>query len=332
MPSPPLIIRTPILIALVALQVIIQVGAVGYMWIEGWSYSEGLWMMTITLTTVGYNEVRPLSELGRLWTALMIISGLSVGTYGLTQLTWAVMEGEVSGQWRKKRILRLVKKMQDHVIIVGGGRLGEAVVEELTEAKIPVCVIERDPDRAAKLEPFCPVIIGDGANDDVLRLAGIARARGLAVTTPAGAEAIFVVLSARHLSDTLCISARAEDPEQVLKTKRAGANSVISPYHMGGWRMAHGLIRPEASTFIDLATKSINHELLIDELVVGERLRGHALWELELRRRYEVLVVAIRTPGGELLATPDADTKLKQDDVMIVIGRPEAIHAFSKEL
>jgi voltage-gated potassium channel len=322
----------PIQLAAALLLLVIGVGVLGYMLIEGWSAWDALWMIFITLTTIGYGEVHTLSDGGRLWTIALIISGVSVGTYTLTRVTALLVEGTLLDELRSSRRRWKMTRLSNHYIIVGAGRLGVSVIEEITASGGQVCVIERDPERAADLvRRGLLVIRGDGANDDVLREAGIERARGMAVAVPSGAEAIFVTLSARHLSSTLPISTRASDQEEVIKARRAGATSVVSPFRMGGWRMAHGLIRPDTSNFLDLATLAANDELLIDELLLteGSRLVGKTLSALGLRQDYGVLVVAIRRADGQMIAAPDGDIHLAVGDVLIVVGRSEGVRSLA---
>ena len=321
-----------LLLASLLLLVVIVLGTIGYTLIEGWSLWDGFWMVIITLTSIGYGEVHPLSDGGRLWTILLIVSGLSLGTYALTRLTSALVEGDLLADFQQRRRRRIVAQLSGHYIVVGAGRLGMSVIEEVRGAGQSVCVIEHTPERATALErQGIPVILGDGANDDVLRAAGIDRAAGLAVAVPSGAEAIFVTLSARHLSPLLPIATRAADQEEAVKARRAGATSVVSPYRMGGWRMAHGLIRPSTSTFLDLATFASHADLLIDELVLGEHSAGvgRTLRELSVRAQHGVLVVAVRREG-EMLAAPDPDTRLERGDVVIVVGKPAHVRRFAQ--
>ena len=325
----------PLQIALALLLVVVVMGTMGYTLIEGWSAWDGFWMVLITLTSIGYGEVHPLSDAGRAWTVLIIVGGLSLGTYALTRVTSALVEGDLLADYRRRRRRRIVAELKGHYIIVGAGRLGAAVLAEVRGAALPVCVIERDPEVAAELEhQGVPVIMGDGANDETLREAGIERAAGLAVAVPSGAEAIFVTLSARHLSPTLPIATRAADQEASIKARRAGATSVVSPFHMGGWRMAHGLIRPSASNFLDLATLSAHEDILIEELDVheGAQSLGKTLRELNVRVLYDLLVIAILREDGEMVPTPEANAELYVGDVVIVVGHPDGVRRFAETL
>jgi len=325
----------PLLVAVILLWLVISIGTSGYVLIEGWSPWDGFWMVLITLTSIGYGEVHPLTDAGRVWTVLIIVSGLSLGTYALTRLTAVVVEGDIITTWKNRRRRRIVAQLTNHYIVVGTGRLGTSVVDEVRGTGLQVCVIERDPALAAKLEKRgITVIVGDGSNDDVLRRAGIQRAAGMAVAVPSGAEAIFVTLSARHLAPNLPIATRAADQEEGIKARRAGATSVVSPFRMGGWRMAHGLIRPSTSNFLDLATLSAHEDVLIDELLVSDTspLCGQSLQGLAVRVKFGILVVAIRRRSGEMLAAPAGDTALAPGDIVIVVGDPEGVLRFGRAL
>ena len=322
-------------VAAALLVLITVVGTVGYMVIEGWSALDALWMIFITLTTIGYGEVHPLTDGGRLWTIGLIITGVSVGTYTLTRMTALLIEGKLLAEMRQSQRSWRMSRLSDHYIVIGAGRLGMSVIEEITSSGGQVCVIEQEPDRIALLNSRGILVVeGDGANDDVLRRAGIMRAQGMAVAVPSGAQAIFVTLSARHLNPSLPISTRAADAEEATKARRAGATSVVSPFRMGGWRMAHGLIRPDTSNFLDLATLSRNEELLLDELILhqGSQLVDQTLRSLQVRKRYEVLVVAVRRADGTMIAAPEADVRLQAGDVLIVVGKSEGVRRLASAL
>ncbi|MEL6342440.1 MAG: potassium channel protein [Myxococcota bacterium] len=326
----------PVGIAIGLLSLVFSLGALGYVLIEGWHPLDALWMILITLTSIGYGEVHPLSSYGRLWTSIIIVSGLSVYTYTLSHLTSALVEGELLNEFRARRRGKRLQKLQNHFIIVGAGRLGRAVLEEIKGTGRSICVIESDPEvaRRCEEETGAVVITGNGADDAVLRRAGIERAAGMAIAVPSGAQAIFATLSARALAPELPIATRAGDQEEAIKARRAGATSVVSPFQMGGWRMANGLVRPEASEFLDLATFAAHEDLLLDELLLraDSPSVGNTLRTLSVHAEYGVLIVAIRRQDGELIPAPGATIALRANDVVIVIGKPEGVQRFEREL
>lgn len=326
----------PLWFSIAALAAIVTLGTVGYVLIEGWPVADALWMVVITLTTIGYEEVHPLSNAGRILTVALVAAGVGVGAYAVTRITQVFLEGDFTRALRERRRRRMVKNLSGHTIVVGHGRLGASVVCELVSAGHPVCVVDRDARAVEELEAEgkVPVIVGDGADDAVLKQAGIDRAQTLAVAVSGGAEAIYVTLSARGLRPDLYILTRVEDPDTGIKARRAGANGVISPHLMGGWRMAHGLIRPHASSLLDLAVLGAHKEFLFDELEVpsDSALVGNSLGDLRVRDRFDVLVVGVRQADGELVVTPKGSQPIAAGDVLIVMGSPAGVRRLQAAL
>lgn len=321
--------QRPLVIALAALALVVVVGTTGYMLIEGWSALDSFWMVVITLTTIGFGEIHPLTPPGRLFTLGLILGGVSLVAYALSAVTRALVEGDLVQELRRRRRRRQMEQLSNHFIVVGFGRLGKAVATELRDAGVPFCVIERDPEKLREAEESLgvPVIPGDGADDDVLRQAGILRARGVAVAAGMGAESIFATLSARQLNPDAYIVTRAETTAELAKARRAGANAVVSPFSIGGWRMAHGLLRPNASHFLDLATLSAHEDIVLEEFLVppGSDVAGRTCRDLRIRELHNVSVVAIRRADGTFLAVPGAEDRLMVHDVVIVVGKPAGV-------
>jgi len=227
-----------------------------------------------------------------------------------------------------------MKRLDPHYIVVGYGRLGKTIVEQLRAMDSPVVVIERDGANAEAAERDGLIAItGDASDDNVLRQAGIERARGIAVAVSSAAEAVYVTMSARELRPDLDIVTRVSDPEHALKAKRAGATNVVNPHVMGGWRMAQGLARPHAGTFLDLAMLASNAELSIDEFIIGDRtpLVGRTLAEAHFSED-GVLIVAIRRTDGVLLPAPRADAMIHGGDVLIALGDPASVRRLGERL
>ena len=329
-------LQRPLVTSLVLLFGVLLVGVLGYMGLEGWSFLDALWMVVISLTTIGYGEVHPLSASGRVFTIVLIMGGVSVGAYAIGAATRAILEGDLAAELRRRRRIRTMDKLKDHYIVIGYGRLGRSVAQELKDAGVPFCVVDREPARIAEAEALLkvPAIVGDGAEDAVLREAGIARARGVAVAAGMGAESVFATLSVRQLNPNCHIVTRVETGTEVPKALRAGANNVVNPYAIGGWRMAHGLIRPNASHFLDLATLAANEEIVLDELVLAPScpMIGKSLRDLRVRELHQVSVVALRRADGAVLAVPGAETVLMVGDIVIVVGTPQGVRTFAAML
>ncbi len=329
-------LQRPVATSLAALLLVLVAGTIGYMWIERWSLLDSLWMVLITLTTIGFGEIHPLSPAGRVFTIGLIVCGVSIGAYAISAFTRALLEGELVAQVRRRRRLRQMERLNDHFIVIGFGRLGRAVAMELRDAGVPFCVIERDPAKIAEAEEHLkvPVVPGDGSDDEVLRSAGILKARGVAVAAGMGAESIFATLSARQLNPQAYIVTRAETTAELAKARRAGADAVVSPYGIGGWRMAHGLLRPNASHFLDLATLSAHEDIILEEFLVpqGSEVAGKTCRELRIREVHNVSVVAIRRADGTFVAVPGAEDTLQVNDVVIVVGKPEGVTTLGQSI
>lgn len=320
-------------LSLLMLVLVFVFGVVGYMQIEGWPAFDALWMVVITLTTIGYGEPLPLSVPGRVFTMGLVLGGVTIATYALSAVTQALLEGELQAYVQQRRQRRRMKRMNDHYIVIGYGRLGQVVAQELLESSGPICVIERDPKRCEELRRRdIPVIEGDGADDEHLRAAGIDRCKGVAVTTAPAAEAIFATLSVRQLRADVPILTRVESDEEGVKARRAGATKVVSPLIMGGWRMAHGLARPHAATFLDLAMLAEAQNVTLDELLVepGTVKPGATVASLAVGSQHGVLIVAIRRADGSLVTTPGAEVPIASGDVLIVIGEHAKVHQLAQ--
>ncbi len=328
--------QRPLLIGLTLLPAILVVGTCGYMLIEGWTALDALWMVVITLTSIGYGEVHPLSSGGRVFTIGLIFGGLSVGTWVMSQVTALVLDGQFGRRLRDRRRRLKMESMRDHVIIVGYGRLGRIVARSVQEVGAPIVVVEQDAALVAEAGevPGMLFLEADGSHDTALRSAGIDRCRGVAVTASPVAQAVFITLTARHLHPTVPILTRVETDEDAEKARRAGATDVVSPAAMGGWRMAQGLLRPHTASFLDLATLAAREDMAMDELTLDPRSRcvDHTIADLDIGARRHVLVVAIRRAAGDMEPTPVPEARLHAGDTLIVVGRPTAVAELGRRL
>ena len=322
--------------ALALILLLLVLGTLGYMGLEGWGVLDSLWMVAITLATIGYAEVHPLSDPGRIFTLALIVGWFGLGTYALSSATQSLVDGTLVRAFRRRSKERIMRKLKNHYIVVGHGRLGRAVVDELLAMGEDICVVERDPDVVARLEAEdrVAVILGEGADDNALLGARIQRARGVAIALPSAAEAVYVSMAAKQLNPRLEIVTRVDGGEAGQRARRVGADQVVSPYRIGGWRMAHGLVRPAATSFIDLATMADNREINVDELLIpdGSPFAGNTLSQLQVGSSHGLLVVAIRKADGRMITTPGASQVIDAGDVMIVIGRPARLQQFCQAL
>lgn len=321
---------------------IILIGTIGYRQIEGWPWGDSIYMTVITLTAVGYDEVHPLSTPGRAFTSFILFSGITGLGLWIAFLTSFVVELDLGNALRRRRTLKLINKMNNHVIVCGAGRTGSQVIEELLMAGESFLVIERDPEKARQVHellPDIPVIEGDATLDHTLEEAGIEKARGLIACLSADTDNLFLCVSARHLSSRMEIVARAYEEQTVPKLYRAGANHVVSPNASGAIRMASYMVRPVVVSFLDVATRSPDLTLRMEQETVLESSPhiGKKLADIRLPQYTGLIVIGIRkkNPGGspeefDYVFNPQADTRLDKGDIMIVLGKPDQINKLRK--
>jgi voltage-gated potassium channel len=305
----------------------------GYTLIEGWTFLEAVYMLVITLFTVGFHEVRELSAAGRILTMLIIISGVGTAIYTVGQLGEMIVEGQIVGYRRRRRMEKKIKDMKDHYIICGFGRVGHQVAEEFATAKVPYVIIDSKPRTAEELEAKgVPYLIGDMTSDEKLEEGGIKKAKGLIACADSDVANTFVTLSARALNRDLYIVARASEKETEEKLKMAGANRVISPYFISGRRIAALAIHPVASDFLDTVMHGEHLEFSLREIEIPDRssLLDKSLADAEIRQRSGATVLAIRRPDGGFNLQPLAVSKIEKGDILVVIGTQEQLELLER--
>jgi len=300
---------------------IIAIGTAGYMVIEGWSLLDSVYMTVTTLTTVGYREIHHLSAKGMVFTIFLIVGGVGTMLYALSTGARVILEGELKEIYGRKKLEKKIEQMKDHYIICGYGRMGKIISKELKAEGVKFVVVEKAPESFEKKADVL-ILKGDATQDHVLKEAGIEKARGLISVLPTDAENLFVVLSARGLNPSLLIVARAVDEDAERKLLRAGATKAISPYHIGGLRMAHTVLKPSVVDFIEFATKSGNIELRLQEINLqeGSRLIDSTLQECRIGEDLGVIVVAIKQATGDTKFNPTFRSTLKAGDTLIALG------------
>jgi voltage-gated potassium channel len=314
-------LRKKFFLALGLIFLVIAFGIAGYQLIEGWSFLDALYMTIITLTTVGYREVHDLSRSGMLFTIVLLMMGVGTFLYALSAGAKIILEGELQELFGRKRLEKKIKELRGHYIVCGYGRMGKIICRELKAKHVPFVAIEKNGDFVGMHEDILG-ISGDATNDDVLREAGIERAKGLISVLPTDALNLYVVLSARELNTDLHIVARAGEEGSEKKLLRAGADKVVSPYHIGGLRIAHTVLRPAVVDFIEFATKTGNIELQMEEVTVpeGSGLVGQSLDQCGIGRELGVIVVGIKRGTGEMRFNPTSRSTIKAGDTLIALG------------
>ena len=313
-----------------ALAAVILAGAAGYRITEGWDWGDALWMVLITISTIGYGEVAPLTPAGRLVTVLIVGGGLIV-----VQLTIQRVLGlKDSGYFRRLRefrIHRMLETLHDHVILCGYGRIGQEIAAQLQRDQVPLVVIENNPERRDVAEGNgLRVLQADATLDETLLDAGLGRCLSLVAALPSDAANLYVVLSARGLQPTCRLIARANSDEAATKLRLAGASAVVSPYVAGGRVMAASALRPLALDFMELLAGSdyeIEEFQLSRDPALLQSIEGRSLAELGLGRRSGALVLAIRVQG-RLVANPGGDRLLEPGQVLIVLGSRRQLKQF----
>ncbi len=304
------------------------IGTFGYIVIEGWSWQDSLFMTVITLSTVGFGEVQPLTTGGEIFTIGLIVMGVGGAAYTFSTVADYIVAGELRGILRRQRMQKEINQLTDHFIVCGYGRVGKRVALDLKDNGAAVVVVEFDPETAARMDKNNFLfVIGDASDDVVLRQAGIERAKGFCSCLPSDAENVFAVLTARTLNKGLSIIARADKVNSERKLLVAGADHVISPHAIGGHRMASQLLHPNVMEFLDVVMRTGNLELWIEEVVVshGSDLEDHTLADGRIRTRTGANVLAVRRADGTIFTDPGGSFTLQYQDCLIALGTPEQL-------
>ena len=313
-----------------ALVGIIVAGTVGYAAL-GFAWLDALYQTVTTVSTVGFREVHPLSAGGQAFTIVLILVGVGTALYTFTQVLEVVVEGHVQEVLGRRRMEREIARMAGHVIVCGFGRVGRNLAQYLTGAGEDVVVIETDPERAAAAEGAGNVVRGDATVDEVLKEAGIERARVLVTALTNDAANLFVTLTARSLSAELFIVARARVESSEAKLTQAGADRVVNPQGIGGARMAAFVLQPHVAEFLDVVMHDGSLEFRLDEvpLPTGSPLAGHSLRDAHIRDSTGALILALRDAGGAFATNPPPETVLEAGQILIAIGTEGQLRALA---
>jgi voltage-gated potassium channel len=318
-----------LIFAAVMLTLIVSIGTAGYMILEKWNFLDSLYMTVITLTTVGFSEVHPINEQGRILTMTILVSGLGVVGYLVGTLTQILIEGQLLRIMGRKKLERQIEKLKDHFIICGYGRVGRIICEEIYRSKpTPLVVIDSDSTVTAKIEEDGHLyLLGDATEEQCLLRAGIRSAKGLATALDSEADNVYITLTAKGLKPNLFIIARGGRIGSEKKLVQAGANHVVSPHQIGGYRMAQALLRPSVTEFIDFATHDPGAGMGMEEISVKphSKLSDVALVDSGIRKELDLIIVAIKKADGTMLFNPASHTTIQIGDTLIALGQRSSL-------
>ncbi|GAB4094357.1 potassium channel family protein [Flaviaesturariibacter terrae] len=321
----------PLRLWLFVILCILALGVSGFMVIEGYSFLDALYMVVITITTIGYYEVRPLSTAGKIFNIGLILTSFSMFTYSLARLTQFVASGEMGAYFKKRNLMKALASMQQHVVICGFGRNGQQAARTLRAHKVPFVVIEKSAEALrpwVEEDPELIYVQDDAIEDEVLELAGVRRARALLVTLPDDADNVFIVLSARSLHPGLQIISRASSTGAAPKLYKAGANNVIMPDLIGGTHMATLVSKPDVLEFIDFLSGEDGEAIHIESVSFDKLpapIRNHTLQEIMDWKKTGVNCIGIKDEEGRFIINPPHSTVIGPGMRVIVLGTKEQI-------
>ena len=313
--------------AIIALAIAIVFGTIGFRLIEGWSLADSFYVTVQTLTTVGYGDLPPRTMAGRGFAIMIMLIGVGGVALAGTTIVQSIVQSELVSTFGQRRQSKRMNKLHDHYVICGSGRVGSHLVRDLQRANEEMVIIENDGPRAAEFaQKGLHVLVGDATLEEVLREAGVERARGLAACLPEDADNVYVVLTARDLNPKLNIVARAAEEQAEAKLVRAGANHVVAPTIIGGHRMAVSLTKPAVGEFID-SISGRKWGLAFEQVSIEAQspLVGRVLRETPIRAELDIVIISIRRRNGEMVFNPAAETIIEAEDILIAIGQVEAL-------
>jgi voltage-gated potassium channel len=309
----------------VAILTTLSIGTVGFAVIDGYPLFDAFYMTLTTMTTVGYQEIHPLSHTGRVFNSFLIVFGVTTLFIAIGAMTQTIIELEFGDAIGKRRKKRMIDNLKDHYIICGFGRVGRGAAHELSHAGVPFVVVDIDPDRVERaMHAGMLAVAADSTHDETLRLVGIERARGLVAALATDADNLFVLLSAKGINPGIYVATRAAEEGAEAKMRRAGADAVFAPYAITGHRLAQSLLRPHVVQFLDFTTKDVGEDIAIEQVRVSgtSEMVSKTIKEMQLRKEVGVIVMAIRKESGEMVFNPPAETAVQGGDYLIVMGRP----------
>ncbi len=320
-----------------ALFFIILAGGVGFAIIEGYSFVDALYMTTITVSTVGFREVYPLSDGGKIFTVLLIIFSFGIFGYVITSITRLVVEGALQQSYKLYQVKKKIVKLEDHIIVCGYGRNGYQACVELKEHGEKFVILEKRDNVVSRIleDPNLLYVQGDASSEEVLDVAQIRKAKALITALPNDADNMFVVLTAREMNPKLKIISRASDFRSDVKLRHAGATNVIMPDRIGGQRMAKLVTQPDVVEFVENILLQKSREVKLTEVecsCITEENETKTIQELNLRKKTGANLMGLKTPEGTYIFNPSPQIKISKEDKLFILGTDDQITHFREIL
>lgn len=310
-------------------------GTIGFVVIDHYPVFDAFYMTLITVTTVGYGEILPLSRAGRIFNSFVIIFGATVVLLAIGAMTQTVIELELNQFFGKRRVKGMIDRLENHFIVCGYGRVGRGAAEELAAAQEMFVVIDHSEERVERaMNAGMLAVVGDATRDDVLIEMGIQKAKGLIATLASDADNLFLILSAKALNSRLHLSARVDEETSEEKMRRAGANFVFAPYKSTGHRMAQALIKPHVQQFMDFSAPGVGASVSIEQVSVSSRssFAGRTLADVEMQKKLGLILLGVRKADGSVLFNPALDQQIGAGDHVIVMGESDGLRKLERML
>jgi len=322
-------------ISIILAFLILVIGTIGYMILEGWGFLDALYMTVITISTVGFSEVRPVDAIGRIFTMFIVLTGVGFSLYVAGAVVQFMVEGRIRQILGRRRLDRKISRLKNHYIICGYGRIGRVLTRNLLRKFPDIVVIEKNTELVAAMdEDGVLYLSGDASEENILLKAGIERASGLVAVLATDTDNVFLVLTARQLNPALPIFARAGREGSKAKLQMAGATIVESPYEMGALRMAQRILRPKVTSFLDFALSSKRKDILMEEISVGahSKMANVMLKDSGIRQRFNLIIIAIEKADKDMIFNPSFESRIQPGDTLIAVGEEHNLLALANEI